>query len=224
MKRDASTSSGCEEVVLLPKIYVFCHGGRVLQRPPFSYRRCGINKDSGLIYNERVRWKEVRVIDENNGQLGIMASDAALELAYSKGLDLIVVAPNATPPVCKIMDLGKYQYEQLKRQKEAKKKQVTVEMKEMKYRLRIDIGDLTVKNQHLKEFLSEGNRVRVTIMFRGREMAFPDQGRALLMKIAAQLASYGTITQEPKMQGRNMSMIMEPSKEALAKMKGSGKE
>jgi len=85
-----------------------------------------------------------------------LTSEAALELAYSKGLDLIVVAPNATPPVCKIMDLGKYQYEQMKRQKEAKKKQVTVEMKEMKYRLRIDVGDLTVKNQHLKEFLSDG--------------------------------------------------------------------
>src|SRR5664280_2532376 len=124
----------------------------------FSFRRCGINRDSDLIYNERVRWKEVRVIDENNGQLGLLTSEAALELAYSKGLDLIVVAPNATPPVCKIMDLGKYQYEQMKRQKEAKKKQVTVEMKEM------------------------------------------------------------------KMQGRNMSMMMEPSKEVLAKMKGPGKE
>jgi translation initiation factor IF-3 len=91
------------------------------------------------------------------------------------------------------MDLGKYQYEQMKRQKEARKKQVTVEMKEMKYRLRIDVGDLTVKNQHLKEFLSAGNRVRVTIMFRGREMAFPDQGRALLKRVAADLAAYGTV-------------------------------
>jgi translation initiation factor IF-3 len=153
-----------------------------------------------------------------------LASEAALELAYSKGLDLIVVAPNATPPVCKIMDLGKYQYEQMKRQKEARKKQVTVEMKEMKYRLRIDVGDLTVKNQHLKEFLSAGNRVRVTIMFRGREMAFPDQGRVLLKRVATDLAEYGTVTQEPKMQGRNMSMMMEPSKEVLAKMKGPGKE
>ena len=190
----------------------------------FSFWRCGINRDSDLIYNERVRWKEVRVIDEDNGQLGLMTSEAALELAYSKGLDLIVVAPNATPPVCKIMDLGKYQYEQMKRQKEARKKQVTVEMKEMKYRLRIDVGDLTVKNQHLKEFLSAGNRVRVTIMFRGREMAFPDQGRALLKRVATDLAEYGTVTQESKMQGRNMSMMMEPSKEVLAKMKGPGKE
>ena len=119
------------------------YGGRFTAAAIFSFWRCGINRDSDLIYNERVRWKEVRVIDENNGQLGLLTSEAALELAYSKGLDLIVVAPNATPPVCKIMDLGKYQYEQMKRQKEARKKQVTVEMKEMKYRLRIDVGDLT---------------------------------------------------------------------------------
>ena len=161
----------------------------------------------------------MRLVDENGAQMGIMSSRDALNIAREKGLDLVLIAPNANPPVCKIVDLGKYLYEQTKREKEAKKKQTKIEVKEMRYRLKIDTNDLAVKNKKVREFIENGNRVSIEIWFRGREMAFVDKGYELADKIINALSDVAVVASPPKMNGRNLVFSLEPNKEVLKKLR-----
>ncbi|MGC8757317.1 MAG: translation initiation factor IF-3 [Caldisericaceae bacterium] len=169
--------------------------------------------------NESVRWKEVRVIDENGAQLGIMSSREAYLLARDRGYDLVAIAPTAIPPVCRIVDLGKYIYEQEKKEKESKKRQTKIEIKQMRYRLKIDSGDLAIKNRKVREFLEEGNRVDIAIWFRGREMAFTDKGFELAHKIIDSLSDVANVSSEPKMAGKNLIFGLEPNKDTLKRAK-----
>ncbi len=161
----------------------------------------------------------MRLIDENGAQVGIMSSRDALNIAREKGLDLVLIAPNANPPVCKIVDLGKYLYEQTKKEKEAKKKQTKIEVKQMRYRLKIDTNDLAIKNKKVREFLEDGNRVNIEIWFRGREMAFTDQGYELANKIIDALSDVAVVASPPKMTGKNLLFSLEPNKEVLKKLR-----
>ncbi|MBP8612869.1 MAG: translation initiation factor IF-3 [Candidatus Atribacteria bacterium] len=172
-----------------------------------------------VVANENIRLKEVRLVDENGAQMGIMSSRDALNIAREKGLDLVLIAPNANPPVCKIVDLGKYLYEQTKREKEAKKKQTKIEVKEMRYRLKIDTNDLAVKNKKVREFIENGNRVSIEIWFRGREMAFVDKGYELADKIINALSDVAVVASPPKMNGRNLVFSLEPNKDVLKKLR-----
>jgi translation initiation factor IF-3 len=161
----------------------------------------------------------VRLIDENGAQVGIMSSRDALNIAREKGLDLVLIAPNANPPVCRIVDLGKYIYEQTKKEKEAKKKQTKIEVKQMRYRLKIDTNDLAIKNKKVREFIEDGNRVNIEIWFRGREMAFTDQGFELANKIIDALSDVAIVASPPKMAGKNLVFSLEPNKEVLKKLR-----
>ena len=160
--------------------------------------------------NEDIRDKEIRVIGANGDQLGIMAPKTALDMAYDLGLDLVKIAPTATPPVCRIMDYGKFRFEQSKKEKEAKKNQHVTEVKEIRMSPGIDIGDFNVKLRNAQKFLSDGNRVKVTVRFRGREMAHTDIGRNLLVKFAEQCQDIANTEKNPKLDGRNMSMFLAP--------------
>lgn len=166
-----------------------------------------------------MRWKEVRLIDENGAQVGIVSSRDALGLARERSYDLVAVAPTANPPVCRLVDLGKYLFEQTKKEKESRKKQARVEVKQMRYRLKIETNDLNIKNKKVREFLEDGNRVNIQIWFRGREMAFTDQGYELANKIINALSDVSIVTTPPKMEGRNMVFSLEPNKETLKRLK-----
>jgi translation initiation factor IF-3 len=152
----------------------------------------------------------VRVVGADGQQIGIIDTDEALELAAQQDLDLVEVAPQANPPVCKIMDYGKFKYEQDIRQREARKKQSNVVVKEMKMRPKIDTHDYETKKGHVERFLRQQDKVKVTIMFRGREQAHPERGRALLQRLYDDIEGLATIEQEPEQEGRNMSMLLAP--------------
>lgn len=165
--------------------------------------------------NEQIRCPQVRVIDEKGEQLGIMRPEEAVREAEAKGLDLVEVAPMAQPPVCRMIDYGKYRYQQSKRAKEARKHQHTIVIKEIKYRPKISDHDFEFKTNHVKEFLEEGNKVKLTIMFRGREMAHPEFGTDLLARIIVAVKDH--IVEPPdvkrtRMEGRNMSVVLSPVK------------
>ncbi len=160
--------------------------------------------------NDKIRAPEVRVIGHDGQQLGIIPVRKALELAAQEHLDLVEVAPNADPPVCKIMDYGKFKYQQNKRSQEAKKKQTVIQVKEVKIRPKTDEHDLQVKIRHIKRFLAQKDKAKVTILFRGREIAYSDQGYKLLDRIREELKDEVVIEQQPKMEGRNLVMIMAP--------------
>lgn len=160
--------------------------------------------------NEEIRDKEVRLISSDGEQLGIMSSKAALTLAEEQNLDLVKISPTAVPPVCKLMDYGKFKFEQTKREKEAKKNQRVVEIKEVRMSPGIDVGDFNVKLRNAQKFLAEGNRVKVTIRFRGREMAHTDIGRNLLVKFSEECAEVASMDKSPKLEGRHMSMFLSP--------------
>ncbi|MCI2098588.1 MAG: translation initiation factor IF-3 [Succiniclasticum sp.] len=160
--------------------------------------------------NDDIRVREVRVIDENGQQLGIMATRDAVRIAEEHHLDLVEISPQARPPVCKILDYGKYRYEQQKREKEARKKQKVFEIKEVKLRPGIEDHDFDVKFKNAVRFLADGNKVKVTIMFRGREMSHPELGEVLLDKMAAQLGDTAVVEKKPKIEGRNMTMVVAP--------------
>ncbi len=162
--------------------------------------------------NDRILAPEVRVIDENGEQIGILPIEEALERAAEAELDLVEISPNAEPPVCRIMDYGKFMFEQNKKQQSAKKKQKQVQVKEIKFRPGTDIGDYRVKLRNLIRFLQDGDRVKVTLRFRGREMAHQELGRELLERVKNDLAEYGTVEQFPKMEGRQMVMVLSPKK------------
>ncbi len=160
--------------------------------------------------NEGIRAREVRLVGPDGKQIGIKPVEEALRIAEDMDLDLVEVAPLADPPVCKIMDYGKYRYEQTVKMKEARKKQAVVVYKEMKMRPKIDRHDYEIKKRHIERFLKAGNKVKVTIMFRGREMSHTDLGRSLLQQLAEELSELGTVESEPKLEGRNMQMILTP--------------
>ena len=168
-----------------------------------------------------IRIREVRVIDDEGQQLGVMPTFKALALAQEKGLDLVEVAPTAVPPVCRILDYGQYKYELQKREREAKRKQKSQTFKEIRLRVKIDVNDLRTKARRAAEFLDEGDRVKVTVQFRGREMTHANLGRDLLTKASEMLAEHGTIERQPLMEGRNMYIVMAPL-EKRAEKKGEG--
>ncbi|PKM87436.1 MAG: translation initiation factor IF-3 [Firmicutes bacterium HGW-Firmicutes-12] len=163
-----------------------------------------------LRVNEEIRTKEVRLVSETGEQLGIMHPKDALNLALTKGLDLVEVAPSAKPPVCKIMDIGKYKYEQSKREREARKKQRIISVKEVKLRPNIEDHDFETKAKNAIRFLEDGDKVKVTIMFRGRELSHPELGRQLLVRVAELVQEMATVEKNPKLEGKNMTMILSP--------------
>ena len=160
--------------------------------------------------NEEIRDKELRVIGADGSQLGIMTSSDALALAEEKDLDLVKIAPNAVPPVCKIMDYGKFRFEQLKKEKEAKKNQKVVEIKEIRMSPSIDTNDFNTKLRNGQKFLSDGDRVKVSVRFRGREMAHTEIGEVLLRDYADKCAEIAVLDKAPKLEGRNMSIFLSP--------------
>ncbi|MEA2511531.1 MAG: translation initiation factor [Thermomicrobiales bacterium] len=163
--------------------------------------------------NERIRIREVRLIDEEGQQIGIIATRDAMEMARSKGLDLVEVAPNAVPPVCRIMDYGKFRYEQSRKERESRRHQHVIELKEVRIRPKIDDHDLETKGRQAAKFLDAGDKVKMTVLFRGREMAHPDIGKALLDQLADMLRPHGTIEQTPRLEGRAMTMMLNPLKQ-----------
>ena len=173
-------------------------------------RRCFPISRESLRINEEIRIREVRVTSASGEQLGIMATRDALRMAEKQHLDLVEVAPKAKPPVCRIMDFGKYRYEQQKREKEAKKKQKIVTIKEVKLRPNIEQHDFDVKLKNALRFLEEGNKVKVTIMFRGRELSHPELGREVLNRVSDQLKELVSIERDAKLEGKNMTMILAP--------------
>ena len=162
--------------------------------------------------NEEIRDKELRLIGNEGEQLGIMSADEALKIADEQGLDLVKISPQAVPPVCKLMDYGKYKFEQGKREKEARKNQHVVEIKEIRMSPGIDVGDFNVKLKNAQKFLTDGNRVKVSVRFRGREMAHTEIGKNLLDKFAEQCAEVSSVDKGAKLEGRNMSMFLSPKK------------
>ncbi len=163
---------------------------------------------SELMINEQIRDKEVRVIGEDGQQLGIMSSREAQALADEAGLDLIKIAPTAKPPVCKIADYGKYRYEQARREKEAKKKQKVIEVKEIRLSPNIDTNDLNTKSNNARKFLSKGDKVKVSLRFRGREMAHMNSSKHILDDFAESLSDIAVIDKAPKVEGRSMTMYL----------------
>ena len=166
--------------------------------------------NTGHQTNEDIRDKEVRLISESGEQLGIMSSQEALRLAEERSLDLVKISPNAVPPVCKLMDYGKYRFEQTKREKEARKNQRVVEIKEIRMSPSIDVNDFNVKLRNAQKFLSEGNRCKVTVRFRGREMAHTNIGQDLLLKFAEECGEIAVMDKSPKLEGRHMSIFLSP--------------
>jgi translation initiation factor IF-3 len=150
------------------------------------------------------------VISPDGSQLGILPTEQALQMAYSQNLDLVEVAPEARPPVCRIMDYGKYRYEQSKKAREAKKKQTIIELKEIKLRPKTEEHDFQFKARHAERFLKEGNKAKITMMFRGREMVRMDRGKVLLDRFVEALKDVAVVEQAPKVEGRNMSLILAP--------------
>ncbi len=165
-----------------------------------------------MLINEEIKAKEVRVVGADGESLGIMAPSAALKLAYDQGLDLVLMAAQANPPVCRIMDYGKYRFERDKKEKEAKKKQQTIELKEIQLSCRIDVHDFETKLRHAQRFLSDGNKVRVVMRFRGREMSHVAIGQEVMKKFQDACASLGNVDKPPVLDGRIMSMIVTPLK------------
>ena len=160
--------------------------------------------------NEEIRCPQCRLIGVDGSQLGIFAIRDAQRVADDQGLDLVEIAPNAEPPVCRVMNYGKYKYEQALKAKAARKNQVKVDIKEMKFRPKIDTGDYETKKRHVLRFINDGAKVKITIMFRGREMAHPEIGLNMLEKLADDLKDVCTVEAPPKLEGRNMHMLVAP--------------
>lgn len=176
----------------------------------FILWRCFVISRDSLRVNEQIHIREVRVTSAEGEQLGIMPTREALRLADEQHLDLVEVAPKARPPVCRIMDFGKYRYEQQKRDKEARKKQKVITIKEVKLRPNIEQHDFDVKLKNAIRFLEEGNKVKVTIMFRGRELSHPELGHGILQRVAEQLKELVSVERRAKLEGRNMTMVLSP--------------
>jgi translation initiation factor IF-3 len=174
--------------------------------------------------NDAIRVPRVRLIGDEGEQLGIKTTDEARTYAYGKGLDLVEVAPQNDPPVAKVMDYGKYRYEQEQKAKQARKNQVQIHVKEIKLRPKIGIHDYETKMGHVVRFLNQRAKVKVTIMFRGREREHPDRGRDLLMRLASDVKELGIIESQPLLEGRNMTMVLGPTKNAGVKRDAENEE
>jgi translation initiation factor IF-3 len=166
--------------------------------------------------NERIRVPEVRLIDDEGNQIGVLKTPDALAFAQERDLDLVEVAPEARPPVCRVLDYSKYKYEQAQKLKQAKKHQQQITIREIKFRPKIAQHDYDTKKHHVERFLRHKDKVKVTIMFRGREVTHPERGTAILDRLAEELAELGVVEQRPMQEGRNMTMMMAPSKAVLA--------
>jgi translation initiation factor IF-3 len=166
--------------------------------------------------NERIRVPEVRVIGDDGGQIGIMRTDEALRLAQERDLDLVEVAADARPPVCRILDYSKYKYEQAQKVKQARKHQQQIVIREIKFRPKIAQHDYDTKKGHVERFLRHKDKVKITIMFRGREVTHPERGRMILDRLAEELTELAVVEQRPNLDGRNMTMMLGPSKAVLA--------
>ncbi|MFP4274753.1 MAG: translation initiation factor IF-3 [Paracoccaceae bacterium] len=167
-------------------------------------------RDTGPRVNDRIRAPEIRLIGAEGENIGVVTPARALEMAEEAGLDLVEISPNASPPVCKIMDFGKYKYETQKREAEARKKQKIIEVKEVKFRPNTDTHDYEVKMRNVFKFLENGDKVKVTLRFRGREMAHQNLGRELLQRVAEDVKDIGKVENMPKMEGRQMIMMIGP--------------
>ena len=190
-----------------------CLANALRSRLSFSYpskRRCIPIAQVNYQINDEIRDKEVRVISDNGEQLGIMSAAEALRVAEERDLDLVKIAPGSNPPVCKIMDYGKYRFEQSKREKEAKKNQHVIEVKEIRMSPSIGENDFNTKLKNGQKFLSGGDRLKVTVRFRGREMAHTNIGEQLLRDFAAKCADIANLDKQPKLEGRNMSIFLSP--------------
>jgi len=191
-------------------------GTRSFRGCPFSFgsreaRPLSTNdRDKRVRVNRMIRISPVRVITGDGEQLGVLPIEEALAAALERGLDLVEVAPTARPPVVKIMDYGKFKFEEAKAARAAKKKQHIIQLKEVKYRPGIDDHDFDFKTRHAREFLGDGNKVKVTMMFRGRQIAHLELGKAVLDRVAASLADVGKIEADAKLEGRNMTMVLAP--------------
>ena len=174
-------------------------GGRVI-----------VKKTDDVNVNERIRAKAVRLIGSDGQQLGIMPTQEAMDKAIQEGLDLVEVAPNSDPPVCKIMDYGKYKYQTSKKQQEGKKKSKTLQLKEVRVRPHTDEHDLEFKIRNIKKFLEKKDKVKVTVLFKGREMAYMDAGVALLSRVSQDVAELGTVEQSPTREGWRLTMVLVP--------------
>lgn len=166
--------------------------------------------------NERIRIPQVRVVDEDGTQLGIMDTREALRVAKDKGMDLVEVAPNADPPVCRIMDYGKFKYQEQKRKQEAKKKQTVIQIKEVKFRPKTDEHDYQTKLRHIIKFLDKGDRCKVTIFFRGREIVHKDRGLMMLERVMEDTKDIAKVESQPMHEGRTMSMMLSPTQKPKA--------
>lgn len=184
-------------------------GFRVLKEVP------KIAKHDDTRINDEITATRCRLIGVDGSQLGLFDIRDAQRIADEQNLDLVEIAPNADPPVCRVMDYGKYKYQQAMKAKAARKNQSRVEVKEMKFRPKIDVGDYETKKAHVMRFLKKGAKVKITIMFRGREMAHPEQGRIVLDRLAEDLKPWATVEQQPLMEGRNMHMLIAPIKGAF---------
>ena len=162
--------------------------------------------------NESIRFKEVRLVGPDGEQLGIMSSLSALEYAYGRGLDLVLMAPNAEPPVCRVMDYGKYRFERDKKEKEARRNQQIVKLKEVQLSCRIDVHDFQTRVNHAKNFLQDGNKVKAVVRFKGREMTHMELGKDVLQKFQDACAEFGTAEKGAVLEGRYMSVVLSPIK------------
>lgn len=178
------------------------------KRPIHEIRRCVPIND--LLINEDIREREVRVVDESGEQLGIMPTPQALRLAEERQLDLVNIAPSAKPPVCKLMDYGKYRFEQSKREKEIKKNQKIIETKEVRLSATIEDHDIDVRFRQAVKFLQDGNKVKVSIRFRGRQIAHSEIGTDVMQDFAERIKEYGVVEKKPVIEGRNMTMMLAP--------------
>jgi len=185
------------------------------RRRPIEHSR-PVSRDTTRI-NDAIRVPNVRLIDDDGAQLGIKSTDEAREYAYGKNLDLVEVAAQADPPVAKVMDYGKYRYEEEQKRKQARKHQSQIQVKEIKLRPKIGIHDYNTKKGHVERFLNQRAKVKVTIMFRGREQSHPERGRELLLRLADDVKEIGTIESQPLLDGRNMVMLLGPTKNAGVK-------
>ncbi|WP_227419834.1 translation initiation factor IF-3 [Roseitranquillus sediminis] len=194
---------------------IFCHRSfnhtrtRTIARRPHNAPPV---RDTGPRVNSKIRVPEIRLIGPNGENVGVVTPERGMAIAEEVGLDLVEISPNASPPVCKIMDFGKFKYENQKRESEAKKKQKTIEVKEVKFRPNTDTHDYDVKMRNVTRFLEAGDKVKVTLRFRGREMAHQNLGRDLLERVAADVEGLGKVENMPKMEGRQMVMMIGPSR------------
>jgi translation initiation factor IF-3 len=194
------------------RVYFACSRQNNLRTSPIARRphNAPPQRDTGPRVNDRIRAPEIRLIGADGENAGVVTPERAMQMADDAGLDLVEISPNASPPVCKIMDFGKFKYETQKREAEARKKQKIIEIKEVKFRPNTDTNDYDVKMRNVFKFLDNGDKVKITLRFRGREMAHQNLGRELLERVAEDTKEHGKIENFPKMEGRQMVMIIGP--------------